>query len=81
MLPRAEHSEGAGSLPMGLSPPVMQWFCFLEKLFFLIICRGVCQCVGLCTRVQCPSWPAEGVQFFGVGVTGGCELPDVDAGN
>lgn len=45
MLPRAEHSEGAGSLPMGLSPPVMQWFSFLEKLFFFNYMQ---RCVSVC---------------------------------
>lgn len=39
----------------------------------------LCGCMsGVC---RCPWKPEEGIGFLGAGVSGGCELPDADAGN
>lgn len=40
-----------------------------EKVLFWIMCVSVCVCVGLCTWVQCPRRPEDGMWSCGSGVT------------
>lgn len=50
----------------------------LNIYFYFILCI----CVrGLCTQVQCPLGPEEGIGFPWGKVAGCCELPHMDAKN
>lgn len=51
-------------------------FCILFCFAFNFMCVGVCLHEYLCTMyMQCPRKSKEGIQVFGVEVTGGCKLP------
>lgn len=59
----------------------LQYLLFLVSYFFLTfvyihVCRGVCA-----SECKCNWAPEEGARFPGPGLTSGCELPGVVAGN
>lgn len=51
-----------------------QWLIIFKDLFSISISANVCGC-------RCPWRPDEGVGSLGIGVTGGCDPPDLGTGN
>lgn len=48
-------------------------------VYYFRLCVGLC--VGVCTECRCLWRPEKGVWSPDGGITGGCELPHMDAGN